>query len=659
MRLLKLLSNPSPPNTTVPIKTEEYFEDYRPPYAILSHSWGSKNDELTLQELLNPLPDTHEKVGFQKVLKTCELALSHDKLNKLEYSWVDTCCIDKTSSSELAEAISSMYAWYAEAEVCYVYLSDLAPIPAGGSLTVETLGRCRWFYRGWTLQELIAPQKVIFFDQKWNELGDKKELSGIISKITGVPVAMLNHSAELSDYSVARRMSWASKRKTTRIEDTAYCLLGIFGVNMSFIYGEGMKAFGRLQEIILRETADLSIFVWTDKLGEVREFAPLLANSPSQFSESGDVTSVTEDTIYRDLTISSRGINLSVSLIHMPEQNDKAYLCILDIFCYKKGSHIGIGLRKISGGRYARFNTGLLPRLAESHGKRPWRDIFRMLVEPVHLPVSFPPRFPFYPTDHPVLGNRNSVLSFRWCEPAPPLRFTVDWARPVPRSHWDVHDQVFFSSNNSSKSWCALFVHGRLYRDVDDLPDGGFIPVNFFIGCHRWNICEPHTYICSLHDVNPDVTISLETQLDRTLFEACRQAEATLLTILDGKMGTESTIVETGVVDQASVESAVPKMPVGYYGVGGVQRVGDTETARAGWHSKFQYSGDKVRVKVSVELNRDKDEKLCVASEYPITRLDVRFEIIGKEPTWQKLRMEGTGNEMPMVGTVGRRRASF
>ncbi|RYP01527.1 hypothetical protein DL764_006193 [Monosporascus ibericus] len=168
------------------------------------------------------------------------------------------CCIDKASSAELTEAINSMFRWYRNAEICYAYLSD---IPSAKRIH-QKLERSRWFTRGWTLQELIAPAEVVFYSMDWDHVGTKSELSASISSITKIDASFLD-SKNLMSASVAQRMSWAAHRETSRPEDIAYCLLGIFDINMPLIYGEGMKAFQRLQEEIIESyPMDYSFFAW-------------------------------------------------------------------------------------------------------------------------------------------------------------------------------------------------------------------------------------------------------------------------------------------------------------------------------------------------------------------------------------------------------------
>ncbi|KAH7325748.1 heterokaryon incompatibility protein-domain-containing protein [Stachybotrys elegans] len=252
-----------------------------PPYAILSHTWG--DDEVTLQELHSP--ESHKKRGYAKILACCRQAL----VDTLEWVWIDTCCIDKTSSVELSEAINSMYAWYRDSWVCYVLLEDV-PTPHP-QLCLEKLRAARWFTRGWCLQELIAPSIVEFYADDWTEIGTKRSLCEHIQHITGIPESVILHRA-LDRCTIAQKMSWASNRQTTRLEDEAYCLLGIFGVNMPMLYGEGDRAFLRLQEQIIRQTEDYSFLLWTESPGDGKNFrnvrrSPIFAPRPACFHRDG------------------------------------------------------------------------------------------------------------------------------------------------------------------------------------------------------------------------------------------------------------------------------------------------------------------------------------------------------------------------------------
>ncbi|PYH66671.1 HET domain-containing protein [Aspergillus vadensis CBS 113365] len=245
---------------------EEFVGQNIPKYAILSHTWGQ--DEVTFQDMQTPTAT--KKSGYAKIKHSCERALQ----DGLGYVWVDTCCIDKTSSAELSEAINSMMAWYAESKICYAYLADVPPISDEG-LDEAAFSRSRWFTRGWTLQELIAPCHLVFLAQDWSFLSMRAIEADLISDITGISHSFLqvrlhseNLKFELMSTSIAERMSWASNRETSRIEDVAYSLLGIFQVNMPLLYGEGSAAFRRLQEEIIKYSDDQSLFAWSFRAPE-------------------------------------------------------------------------------------------------------------------------------------------------------------------------------------------------------------------------------------------------------------------------------------------------------------------------------------------------------------------------------------------------------
>jgi hypothetical protein len=220
-----------------------------PPFAILSHTWAEDHEEVTFKDLT--IGPRTTKSGYKK-LRFCAERAAHDRL---QHFWVDTCCIDKSNSTELSEAINSMFRWYHDATKCYVYLSDVATnnhdqINPSLQSWEAAFRKSRWFTRGWTLQELLAPQSVEFFcsNRKW--LGDKKSLERLLHEITGIAIAALQ-GTPLSEFSVRERMLWAKTRQTKREEDRAYSLLGIFGIHMPLIYGEGSaSAFKRLQEEI-------------------------------------------------------------------------------------------------------------------------------------------------------------------------------------------------------------------------------------------------------------------------------------------------------------------------------------------------------------------------------------------------------------------------
>jgi len=224
--------------------------DTVPPYAILSHRWMN-GEEISYQEFLEHNEETKKKLGYRKILQACVKA-SNDNINFL---WVDTCCIDKGNHSEVARNIKSMYVYYEEAEVCYAYLADvhrwdhLYNKEGARSFWVKGLfEESEWFNRGWTLQELLAPANVVFFDRDWNCIGERAQLMSTISSTTGIPQNVLEGSRLVRDVDARDRMSWAIGRVTTRPQDKAYCLLGILGVSMEPNYEENVEmAFYRLQ----------------------------------------------------------------------------------------------------------------------------------------------------------------------------------------------------------------------------------------------------------------------------------------------------------------------------------------------------------------------------------------------------------------------------
>lgn len=232
-----------------------------PRYAILSHTWG--DDEVTFQDIQN-FNVAKKKAGFDKIAKCCEVALEEG----LGWAWVDTCCIDKTSSTELTEAINSMFKWYECSTICYAYLNDVRGSGFDSKpVTPKVVERSdwtesRWFTRGWTLQELVAPFEVIVYDCDWKQLGTKRRLSRKLEKRTRIPEQVLLDPVARRDHSVAARMSWAGGRQTTRVEDRAYSLLGLFDINnMPLVYGEGQKAMSRLHQHIMDTRQDDTIFL--------------------------------------------------------------------------------------------------------------------------------------------------------------------------------------------------------------------------------------------------------------------------------------------------------------------------------------------------------------------------------------------------------------
>jgi hypothetical protein len=327
-------------------KLEEFLsEKDRPKYSILSHRWRD-GEEITLQDMLS-MGVNQRKNGIAKIIRCCDLARSQ----RIPYAWVDTCCINKESSAELTEAINSMFRWYAEAEVCYAFLSDAK------AWDLQSFGNSNWFTRGWTLQELVAPSKVVFYDEAWNPIGTKVDLGRAISTITGIDLDLLEGARLLEHFSVAERMSWAANRQTTRPEDRAYSLLGIFDVNMPLLYGEGgERAFLRLQEEIIKYSYDHSIFAWPMSAEQGNH--SLLARKPEAFAEARGIGIVAVRKGQSPYSVTNRGVSITLSLT--PWYMD-TYLALIN--CTKTsmsgGRRMGIFLRRLhEDDQYARIALG-------------------------------------------------------------------------------------------------------------------------------------------------------------------------------------------------------------------------------------------------------------------------------------------------------------
>ncbi|KAF2671381.1 HET-domain-containing protein [Microthyrium microscopicum] len=241
MRLLKL-------EQTGELTLAEFLACDIPPYAILSLTWGAAGEEVSFRDVVDGAGKS--KTGYKKI----EFCAKQAAKDGFDYFWIDTCAIDKSSSAELSEAINSMFRWYRDAERCYVYLTDVTI--SNGIPWKQQFESSRWFTRGWTLQELLAPETVEFFSSEGELLGNKESLAESISKITNLTPDALQ-AQDLSLFSVNDRLSWQNGRMTTREEDMAYSSMGIFDVFMPLIYGEGLnKAITRLHKAIEENNRD-------------------------------------------------------------------------------------------------------------------------------------------------------------------------------------------------------------------------------------------------------------------------------------------------------------------------------------------------------------------------------------------------------------------
>ncbi|KAG4443000.1 hypothetical protein IFR05_001531 [Cadophora sp. M221] len=328
-----------------------------PEYAILSHVWGP--EEISFQDIIGDRSLAEKKKGFAKVSSSCRQA----RKDGIDFIWIDTCCIDKSSSTELSEAINTMYRWYKDSKICYAYLSDVEASTLLNSRTLYeprgvSMGESRWFTRGWTLQELLAPSKCQFFDETWSSIGMKEDHIETISRTTGIDLFVLN-GGDHRRLSIARRMAWAAKRETTRVEDMAYCLLGIFDINMPLLYGEGENAFMRLQQEILKVSEDQSIFAWWRVASEHRSSKPferigcqgLLASSSKLFQNQRDTAQFYSETPRQAIaTYTNQGIKLDLLMCQDPTYDSGlVYVALLNCQIGRlPGVYPGIWLRRMS-----------------------------------------------------------------------------------------------------------------------------------------------------------------------------------------------------------------------------------------------------------------------------------------------------------------------
>lgn len=451
-------------------------------YAILSHTWVG-GQEVTFQEMRScggqsPPASLPRKSGWQKIDWTCRQA----ERDGLDYAWVDTCCIDKSSSAELSEAINSMFRWYERAAVCYALLADLEPAPPErlleGALEAS-IRHCRWFTRSWTLQELIAPRHIKFYGRGWRFCFTKETASAALARITGIGVDILEHTRDLSAVSVAQKMSWAASRRSTRIEDAAYSLLGIFGINMPLLYGEEERAFLRLQVEIISSCPDHTILAWTlPSRGSEQTptdpaylFSGVMASSPMLFRGSGETQMLLDQSSF-DFSMANRGIKLRAKFRLREEVGTRGSYLVLPV-CRFQNVIYGIKMRNVGGGCFVRQNPGTLVRLKP-------RDAFHQLMFDPFLLTRLPA------SRTAATGARNLILESRQRVLEIVLPPGMEVYRRWPWQQWDEVDTLFFGEEAPSEDigWAAL----KICTAPPPLPAGTDAPysVDFLFYAFGW-----------------------------------------------------------------------------------------------------------------------------------------------------------------------------
>lgn len=414
---------------TQTLEFEEFAGSAIPDYAILSHTW--EKNEVSFQEMRNL--GTSTKHGYQKIQETCRLASTKG----LKYAWLDTCCIDKSSSSELSEAINSMFEWYRRATICIVYLSDLHL----DDPNYQLLKACRWFTRGWTLQELIAPEQVEFYNANWTIIGSKLQLKDHLQRITGVNEKVLQDSTLLASISVSTKMSWAAHRETTRTEDIAYCLLGIFNVSMPLIYGEGEKAFYRLQEEVIRATHDITIFAWKSH-NTSQVYEGILASSPMQFASPPHTMQISKhfNTDGPEFSVTNKGVRFLTRLMYS-ESIPGLYILPIE---HKSSSptanmsKMGILLAKFASNSFVRAHHDTIYEFETS------TTYERTDESVIYVLKAATPN-----TSKSVRLLRQSAIQFKFDQ-------AVRIMKVIPESLWDHHRRSFLLPSPAS-SWAILY----------------------------------------------------------------------------------------------------------------------------------------------------------------------------------------------------------
>jgi hypothetical protein len=442
---------------TLSFELEEFHNTSPPQYAILSHTWGS--EEVSYQEMVRFSPTANgvrrSTEGFRKIELSCQRALR----DGLRYIWIDTCCIDKTSSAELSEAINSMFSWYQRANVCYAYLSDVPEgfeaLPDLGDghalssneeeeLMLSTFSQSRWFTRGWTLQELIAPAEVKFYSNNFGFIGSKKTLAYLISRITSIDEAVLLGEQPIQAFCIARKMSWAAKRMTTRLEDVAYSLLGIFGVNMPLLYGEGKRAYLRLQQEIIKSYSDQSIFAWEDNVAGGRT---LFASSPNSFEGSKNIVIWHGEKANESFMMTNRGLSLRLPFVETIGEHGQLQRRGVLGCRYEDdlSGPIGLNLEKMTRlGGYPLAFTG--PKLSVV----PLVDVASAAYKPVSIVERYDPRADFERAP-PIQGNQKCWIKFLGTNAG----FSI--AEAHPRRFWNARTGVFIPPRGSNIAGGAHF----------------------------------------------------------------------------------------------------------------------------------------------------------------------------------------------------------
>ena len=484
MRLLKTEGSSSP--QWLPQLIDFRGEDY----SILSHRWeANANDEVLFADIRiiddggilderqglrhskfyhNPAyshRDVARLPGFNKLQGAAQLAAREGH----SFIWVDTCCIDKSSSAELSEAINSMFKWYNQSKVCFAYLKDVPDsLTAVETHPMSAFARSEWWSRAWCLQELVAPLDVVFFTCGWQLIGEKKALASTIVAITSIGMDVLTHARILDQVSIAKRMSWASSRKASRIEDIAYSLMGIFSINMPLLYGEGEKAFLRLQEEILKGSDDESLFGWVDPDARDEDLRGLLATSPAYFAKSSEVVYYQDFEDRVPSVMTNRGLSITMRLSRY--QDGRIAAALQCPVAHTGDGFLAIYLQQVSYDRQ-QFARVKCSKLAALQGRGAPQSIFVRQKHETHQLDRILP-FHFFSLRKLLLGEADERYelvksTFKpYDNPAPQTSFprATSYAGPWRRNN----SSVFQVHRGEGKFTAALLFGGTSNPNASD-----------------------------------------------------------------------------------------------------------------------------------------------------------------------------------------------
>jgi hypothetical protein len=428
-----------------------------PHYVILSHTWGP--EEVTFDDFSQP--HAQSMLGYEKIRRCCEQAIR----DGFEWAWVDTCCIDKRSSAELSEAINSMWKWYWNASICYAWLNDVsANARSDPELLLQSFQNSKWFTRGWTLQELLAPAVVEFYDETWTILGTKSSLLSIISTVTWIDEVALSERQKIRKASVAQRLSWAATRLTSREEDRAYCLLGLLDLNMPLLYGEGKRAFYRLQLELLKTSEDQTLFAWELPTASIEDMG-LLAPSPLAFQFSGKIRAGQQD--WPGSSVTNRGLVIQLPCLPHPDaaHTNDGVLAVLN--CYFDGSpnrqgRVGIFLARIGAGQHWRVEPTSLQAVDGVDAKKAVLKELCIGTVMSHLEHSLPTSWNVSVTTLPSFDSRFTVQRLaKYCPQAKNGRFEIGPAlelQPSPIFVFDPDDYAaILLQDDGARSFLVTF----------------------------------------------------------------------------------------------------------------------------------------------------------------------------------------------------------